>query len=94
MIGKYELVGIANRLYEIWKDSGVYAYSVSSKAVQMEANTLAELFPDVKFIERSSDAFKDSLEYRTEFAGVTFFAICKPEEMSAAKAKAAEKMIK
>lgn len=94
MIGKYELVGIANRLYEIWKDSGVYAYSVNSKGVQMEANTLAELFPDVKFIERSSAVFEGSLEYRTEFAGVTFFAICRPEKMEAAKAKAAEKMIK
>lgn len=94
MIGKYELVGIVNRLYEIWKDSGVYAYSVSSKAVQMDADTLAELFPGEKFIERSSAVFGGSLEYRTEFAGVTFFAICKPEEMEAAKAKAAEKMIK
>lgn len=93
MIGKYELVGIANRLYEIWKDSGVYAYSVSSKAVQMEANTLAELFPDVKFIERSSAVFEGSFEYRTEFAGVSFFAICKPEEMEAAKAKSVEKQI-
>lgn len=91
MVSKYELVGIAERLYEINAKDRVYAYYPSEKSIQMTPETLVRLFPDAEYVERRNGVCEDYMRYTVEFAGVEFMALCTPEELE--KAKEAEKGI-
>lgn len=92
MISKYELVGIAERLYKINREDGIYGYVPSDKLIQMPPEALVRLFPGEEFSERHSEHFnKGDVQYSAVFAGVKFMALCTPEELE--KAKEAEKGI-